>query len=393
LELRLATGSFSSKQIEEECMKKVRDAMQVALAMVLAAVLAVGLAGTVKGQIVHPGDIDLPAVTVVQRPTPNTTVSRGSLVTYDVEVRTNRSNGVGNVFVQLHYNPGVAQLMGAEFIQLELNTLKESKAGDAWVSQRNDGIGSLTFQTGRVSNDKAIIGKISFYVKMDAPDGASVMERLSFEWVDEHGNRELGLGNQPILTVGNTDVHQEHYPITVEPMTAPTGSKRVFMTEPIYAPGEPVAIWYNHPNGVIIDVGAMAADYNGRVRFELDSWNMGNGTYSMVTQGNWTHFTSVSVFHVGQPPAAAQPEPQPPQGADAAGKPGCMECHAVHNVMAPHSPRPNCTECHGESKPPLEKGCVECHSSPAHQAVVMMPHPPQPNRSTDQPCIKCHGEH
>lgn len=373
-------------------MRNLRQTTHVALAMLLATLLAVGLAGGVQGQVGSAGDIDIPAVTVVQRAYPNTEVHSGGIVNYEVEVRTSRSNGVGNVMVHMNLNPSVAQVIGAEFIELELDTQKESVSGDAWVYERNDALGKLSFQTGRISKDKAIVARIMVYVKMDAPAGALVSDRLTYEWISESGNTKIGLGNTSTLAAGASDVHQPHYMLYIDADTAPIGAKRVFTTDGIFAAGEPVALWYNTPQGFTFEVGVVPADLSGKIGFTLDTWSLGNGSYSMVAHGNWTGFEAVSVFNVGDAPApmpAVTEEPQqPPEGTDQ--QPGCLTCHAKHNVQAPHPPKPVCTDCHGESKPPLEKGCVECHTSPSHQNVVQMPHPPQPTQA-DEPCVQCHG--
>jgi hypothetical protein len=370
-------------------MSNIRQAMHVVLAIFVAAILVVGVANTVQGQIVQPGDIDNPGVTVVQRITPNTHAGPWSIISHEVEIQTSRSNGISDAWVHMRYDPAVVQVVSAEFIQREHSNQKETVASDAWVTARNDAEGTLSFETGRINNDKAIFGRFTFVVLGSAPEGSHLMDRLTFEWVNEHGERKLGVGNKPIVTVGGGDYHREHYTISVSPQVAPTGTKRVFESEPIYAPGEHVAVWYNTPSGESVDVGSAAADYNGKIRFEMETWGMGDGTYTVVAQGQWSHFTSVGLFDVGTP----QPQPPQPQPGASAGQTqgaGCIDCHTKHNVVAPHPPQPNCTNCHGDSKPPIEKGCIDCHSSPKHQGVVQMPHPPKPTQA-DQPCATCHG--
>jgi len=353
-------------------MRKLQQTTQVLLAMVLATVLAVGIVGAVQGQVGSGSNVDLPAVTVVQRPYPNVAVHPGGIVSYEVEVRTNRSNGVGTVLVHMNFNPSAVQVVSADFFEKENDTLNERTAGDAWVYHRDDALGKLSYQTGRVSNNKSIIARIILYVKAEAPVDAMVADRLSYEWQSESGNTKMGLGNQTILAVGASDVQQPHYALTVQPEIASVGINRTLTSESIFAAGEPVALWYNSPQGYTFNVGVMAADYNGKVGFSFDTWSLGNGAYSVVAHGNWTGFEAVGMVTIGDAPApmpvVEQPQPEGPQQA-----PGCLECHAKHNVQAPHPPKPTCTDCHGESKPALEKSCVECHTSKSHQNVVQMP--------------------
>jgi hypothetical protein len=364
-------------------MNKLHTSFKVALAMVLATIIAMGAASTVYGEIIGSyGVADTPPVIVVQSATPNITAAVGSVITYQVAVQTQRSRGIGTATVNFTFDPVNIRILDAQFSNK-----------DAWVKELQPGL--LQFETGKITQGMPVVATIRAQVVEYAPMGLALTSGVGFEWADEWGERSRDYGNQLNITVAETDSHQENYTLFVDPPVAPTGTHRMFATDAIFAPGEEVTIWYDYLDWGSIEVGRIPADSNGRVQFEFGTWSLGTGMYKMVVHGNWTGFEAVTMFEVGTPPPPPAPDPTPmpvvqPDQSQNAPAPGCPQCHQKHNVKASHPHNPNCTTCHGDSKPPLELGCVECHSKPPHQAVVQMPHPEHPAQ-TDEPCVQCHG--
>lgn len=364
-------------------MKKLRASFKVVLAMVFAAVVVMGAASTVYGEIIGSyGVADTPPVIVVQRATPNITAAVGSVITYEVTAKTQRSRGVGNAKVNVTFDSVNIRILDAQFSNKE-----------AWVTQLQPGL--LQFETGKLTPDMPVVATIRAQVVEVAPMGHVLTSGVGFEWLDEWGERSADYGNQLNIAVAGGYSHQEYYALAVDPPVAPTGANRVFATDSIFAPGEEVTIWYDYLDWGSIQVGRIPANAAGRVQFEFGTWSLGTGMYKMVVHGNWTGFEAVTLFEVGTPPAPpAPPAPEPTpvaQPDQPQATPTCSQCHQKHEVKASHPHNPNCTTCHGDTKPPLELGCVECHSKPAHQNVVKMPHALPPVR-TDAPCTKCHGD-
>ena len=75
------------------------------------------------------------------------------------------------------------------------------------------------------------------------------------------------------------------------------GSKHVF-TSPIFAPNEPVDLWYNKPDGSVVSIGRARADNDGLLTEPLTTVGFKAGRYSIVGYGVWTKFTAVSDFEV-----------------------------------------------------------------------------------------------
>lgn len=354
----------------------VHQMMQVTFAVTLSALLVVGLAGTALGQkIVSPiGAIDEPPVTVVQIATPNTTVTRGGVVSYEIITTARHGGGVGNVTVTMPFDPAKIAILEAQFSKSE-----------AWVSSLQNGL--LVFETGRVGQNEPVKAFIRALVLDGVPDGVIVAEPLQYTWVygDSSG---VATSNRPQVMVGAAHQHRTEFPLAVGPQVAPQGTVRNVVSEPVFSPFETVHLWYNHPGWSTQDVGMVAADAEGKVSINFDTSMLGNGDYSLVAYGLWTGFTSVGPLTVGTPAPAPAPAPSAEVPAPAPGDavPACIACHSKpeHNVQAPHPQQPMCTDCHGESKPAITKSCVECHSSPHHQNVVKMPHPAEPT------CDTCH---
>lgn len=137
---------------------------------------------------------------------------------------------------------------------------------------------------------------VRLLVRPGAPAGASLAEQLSFRWSDGQGGGE-GRSNRSMLAVGTADNNQALYPLTVDPVRGSAGSTHAFSAG-LFAPGEPVSLWYHTPDGRDVPVALNRADAEGRVLINFATTDLMAGDYNMVAYGQWTKFTAVGRFEV-----------------------------------------------------------------------------------------------
>jgi hypothetical protein len=232
-------------------------------------------------------------ITVVSRPTPNITVVRGGIVTYNVVI-TNRGEGrARNVIINMPFDRTEVTVLDAVF----------TNSRTAWVSElRNDG---LTIRTGPIAGDDTIItATLRVRVNDNVAIGTDLAERISFEWDDDDDDGS-GLSNATILTVGETNRNVSFYSFEVSPVSGPVSQVRSFESN-IFVPLEPVALWINTPDGRNIPLDDIAddddddsdqftADEDGVLAIDLTLTGFAPGTYTVVSYGVWTEFTSTGV--------------------------------------------------------------------------------------------------
>ncbi len=229
--------------------------------------------------------IDTPGVTVVQRVTPNATVHRHGIVTFEIIIQSYRTDGTGNVTVSMPYNPSVLTILEATFSE-----------PDAWVVQNQPGM--LKFETGRLRQEQPLIATVRGYVLPGAPDGARVGDSVFYEWRNESGNYKHGRSNQPTLVVGESSTHQDHFGLSINPVRAPRGSALTLVSGPIFAPGEIIALWYDTPGDGPREIGRVAANPNGALHAQFTTGSVGDGLHYMVARGDWSGISTVGEFYV-----------------------------------------------------------------------------------------------
>lgn len=221
-------------------------------------------------------------VTVIQEPTPNLGVRRDSVVS-NIIVVTNRGKGdASNVMITMPFDPQTIRILDAHF----------SRAGD-WVSELNND--SLVIRTGRLAHDDVITATVRLAIQPTAAEGAAVGQRLIYRWNDGV-NGGQGRSNVPALVVGQDDVNAPFYPMAVE--TSKTGNNEYEFESNLFAPREPVALWYNTPDGQAVAVGQKTADEEGVIHSQLTSAGLTPGYYSMVAYGIWSRLTAAAPFQV-----------------------------------------------------------------------------------------------
>jgi len=224
-------------------------------------------------------------ITVVQRPAPNIGSKPGGMVTYTV-VATNRGKGdATNVRITIPFDATEVQLF-------DVNMSREG----VWVS----GIlsDSLEIQTGPIGrNGDVVTATIRLRTLPNATDNVPLGERLSYTWSDKRSGGS-GRSNLPVLVVADDDEYEPIYQLksTNHLLSGSEGQATITFSTAIFAPHEPIAFWYNTPDGKAKEVGLVYADVDGRVRLDFPLKQLEAGWYSMVAHGLWTEFTAVGVF-------------------------------------------------------------------------------------------------
>lgn len=220
-------------------------------------------------------------VTVVQRPSPSISAAPGGVVTIVIEV-ANRGRGRAiNATITLATDPALVAVLDARF----------SRSG-AWVSSLTPQ--AIVIQTGALASSTDLVTiTLRLRVLPGAPAGAAIGARASFTWRDGVSGGS-GRSNLPALVVGAADQDSPTLPLTVT-----ADAVGLSYSSAIFAPLEPVGVWYNTPDGKAVPVATLRADLNGQVSGFLRTAGLAPGSYSLVVSGEWSLLTSVGTFEVG----------------------------------------------------------------------------------------------
>jgi hypothetical protein len=164
----------------------------------------------------------------------------------------------------------------------------------AWVTQATST--TLVFKTGPISRDGQVEATIRLKVKATASAAATLTDRAYLRWSDGAKGGEVW-SNLPILIVGSADDNRSTYSLTGDPASGSVGSHFSFAS-PIYAPKEPVGIWWNLPDGKVEAGPTFFAEDDGSLSVDFDSGDLPVGAYSMVFYGHWTEFTATGPFTI-----------------------------------------------------------------------------------------------
>lgn len=231
--------------------------------------------------IIQPKPAD---ITIIIRAEPNATVARNDVVTYTIVV-VNRGEGrARETILTLPFDPAVAAVLDARF---------DRPTG--WVSQLNND--SIEIRTGPMGgNGDTMSATVRFRTLGNVASGTSLRTQGNFRWVDDVVGG-AGNTNTVTLTISDSSSAVPFLPLTAEPFSGPAGSDHIFRSG-AFAPNEPVALWYNTPNGNAVAVGRVIADANGQVTASFRTTGLTAGNYSMVAYGLWTEFTALGIFQV-----------------------------------------------------------------------------------------------
>lgn len=218
-------------------------------------------------------------VTVVQRLTGPAAVTPGSALTLTVVAANRGDGGAKNAVISVPLDPARVSVAGASF----------SRPG-GWVSRLVTD--TLELQTGPLGPGAAITATLSLLVLPTAPAGGAIGGALSFSWSDGAGG---GAGRSNALLAGVGEALPTPG-LAAEPAPV-SGTARTFSAT-VFAPGEPVSLWYNTPDGRAVAVGTVAADAEGQLSTTFDPAGLPAGAYTMVAHGHWTELTVTAPFSV-----------------------------------------------------------------------------------------------
>jgi hypothetical protein len=222
-------------------------------------------------------------ISVIQRASPNTTVATGGIVTYTIEIVNRGEDDAANMRVTVPLNPRHARLLDVTF-----------NRPDAAIStvQRD----SLELAIGELDDGESVGATLRVQIAGTVEGNTALGERLTFVWQDD-GEVRSGVSNLPALIAGAGDTSTDLYPISASPISGRAGETHTFRSD-IFAPGEPVSLWYNKPDGTAEGVGVVPANDEGAISVEFTTDGLAPGFYSMVAHGNWTAFSGLAAFQV-----------------------------------------------------------------------------------------------
>lgn len=228
--------------------------------------------------IVTSADPEPARVTVVLRPDGSAPRRGGSLTM--LVVATNRGRGSAeDVLITMPFDSARVRVVDAVF----------SRPG-VWVSSALTS--TLELRTGPMADHSdTVTATIRLAVLDTAPEGGDLIGRAALRWADRAGGGE-GRSNRVELSVGGP----ARGPVAALTRTESPEGNPVFGSG-IFAPGEPVALWYQQGTGQGVAVEQIVADDEGRITYTLDA-DLAPGAYTMVAYGHWTEFTAAAPFSV-----------------------------------------------------------------------------------------------
>lgn len=223
-------------------------------------------------------------VYVVVKPTPNTTATRDATTTFVVEAHNRGKGSAKNTVITMPLNKNSATLISFT-----------SSRPAMWVSEVRDD--ALIMQTGKLASGGDVVSatvtmKVTPSVAADTALGA----RLTY-WFSDANKNGRGASNLPILAAGGTNENRELYAMQIAPASGPAGSEHTF-SGAIFVPKEPVAFWYNTPDGKVVGVKTLWADENGVTNLVFKTSGLAPGRYTMVGRGEWSTFNAMGTFVV-----------------------------------------------------------------------------------------------
>lgn len=209
----------------------------------------------------------------------------GGVLTYTIVAANHGRGNASEVLITMPLDPAAVQLIDARFSRPE-----------TWVSQVQRE--SLTIRTGPLDRGDVVTGTLRLAVRADAPPGAALAPPLRHTWRDDRGGG-AGRSNRLLLSVGGPDTRQNPTPLVAERAETAGGLGYRFSSS-TFVPGEPVAFWYNTPDGRAVALEDAHSNSEGAVSVLLPPDGLEPGPHSLVARGLWSHIQSVSPFGVEQ---------------------------------------------------------------------------------------------
>lgn len=216
-------------------------------------------------------------ISVVQRAASPATLSPGSQITLTVVAANHGRGGASDVTITLPLDPALLRVDDASFSRPA-----------AWVSALGDS--ALTIRTGGLgAGGDVVTATIRLTLLDTAADGGAIDGRLGFSWRDKAGGGG-GASNDLGLRVGG--------PAFAPSLSASADGAAVTFSSAIFAPREPVGLWYNDADGNAVAVKTVFAGEDGAISVAFDTGGLPAGAYTMVAYGHWTEFTALAPFTV-----------------------------------------------------------------------------------------------
>ncbi|NTW01431.1 MAG: hypothetical protein HGA19_08985 [Oscillochloris sp.] len=223
-------------------------------------------------------------VSVVQRTSPSIAATPSGIINYTIVAANHGKGAADNVTIKMPIDSANVKVLDASF----------SREG-AWISNLTDD--SLEIKTGKLNREGDIITTtVRLQVLPTVAPSTSLSNQLSYHWSDDVEGGD-GTSNTTILTVENSENNAETYPLNAALSSNETGTSLTFSSA-IFAPKEPVGIWYNAPDGSVIPGATFFAEADGSLTVSFDSTGLQPGNYTAVFYGHWTEFTAVAPFTI-----------------------------------------------------------------------------------------------
>jgi hypothetical protein len=264
----------------------IRLALTLTLTLLLASVVGVGHVAAA----VDPPKADKADVTVVVVPKTTADAAAAGILTYEIIAMNHGTDWARNTMITVPFASTALKLQDVKF-----------SGQPGWVKQI--GAGSFTLQIGRLDNGGGMtMATVRFARLPGAAKTAALSERVSYTW-DDATRGGSGQSNIPAL------IMQPIYSLVVEPKA---GTQEIVFSSDIFAPGEPLTFWCNHPDGSVEAAGVdgskvtfeyddedpygeyTRADGEGVLNIAFSQAELHPGHHTMVVYGNWTGFAAVA---------------------------------------------------------------------------------------------------
>ncbi len=215
------------------------------------------------------------------RVAPGIQAAPGSIITLTLTATNAGHGSARDATLTLPLDPNLVKVLDARF----------SRA-DAWVSDlRAD---QVTIRTGYLSHDgDTVTGTLRLRLRDDAPHAAEVRFQAELTWSDSVKGGE-GRGNRVTLHVGP---EQDG----LQPLKIQLLDDGIQVSSGDFAPNEPVALWYDAPDGRSTAMGRVTADTEGAISVLFPSADRPAGRYQIVAQGIWSEAVATTVISLPAP--------------------------------------------------------------------------------------------
>jgi hypothetical protein len=249
----------------------------------------VGFAGASRAAAAGTVKPDRADVTVVVIPKTTADALNAGNLTYDIVAVNRGTDWAHNTTITVPFASTALKLAGVTF-----------SGAPAWVK-----VSETTYfeiEIGRLDSGGGTMTATARFVRLPgAPKTAGLTERIAFTWDDDLLGGG-GTSNIPTLTA------QPMYRLELKPIA---GQEKMEVMSGVFAPGEPVTFWCNHPDGSVdalrVDGSRITMDYdskhsygeyaradsNGLLNIQFAPTELGSGRHTVVVYGSWTHFAAV----------------------------------------------------------------------------------------------------